>query len=467
MALSVIILAAGKGTRMKSDLPKVLHPLANKPIVEHIIDTVKAIDAQSINLVYGHGADLLKQALSHHELNWCLQAEQLGTGHAVMQAQEHINDEDDVMILVGDAPLISAETLKKLATVKQECDLALLTVDLDDPNGMGRIVRDANEGYNIKAIVEHKDATQAQREIKEINTGMMVMGGADLKRWLGNLSSDNAQNEYYLTDLIAMAAAEGKSIQAAQPDWAREVEGINNRAQLASLERAYQLRQAQTLMHEGVHIADPARIDVRGSLKVGKDVSIDVNAVFEGDVILGNKVTIGPNCVLKNCVIGDECKIEAFSHIEQAKLASQCNIGPYARLRPGSDLSEGAKIGNFVEVKKATIGKGSKVNHLSYIGDAEVGEGVNIGAGTITCNYDGVNKFKTQIHDGVFVGSNSSLVAPVTIEKGATIGAGSTITKSVDAEHLAIARGKQRNIAGWQKPQKKTPEKTPERNKNK
>jgi bifunctional UDP-N-acetylglucosamine pyrophosphorylase/glucosamine-1-phosphate N-acetyltransferase len=452
MSLSVIILAAGKGTRMKSSLPKVLHKIAGKPMVEHIIDTAKELDCQSLNLVYGHGADLLKSALDHHQVNWCLQAEQLGTGHAVQQAVEFIKDDEDVMILVGDAPLISADTLRRLVAAKTSADLALLTVHLDDPTGMGRIVRD---GDNIKAIVEHKDASDAQREIKEINTGMMLMSGSDLKRWLGALSNDNAQGEYYLTDVIEMAANEGLTIKAAHPVWEREVEGVNNRVQLSSLESAYQLRTAEALMMDGVSLADPRRIDVRGSLTVGQDVTIDINAVFEGEVTIGNNVSIGPNCVLKNCTIGDGSSIEAFSLIEDASVATNCIIGPYARLRPGADLHNGAKVGNFCEVKKSVIGEGSKVNHLTYIGDAEIGKGVNVGAGTITCNYDGVNKFKTIISDGVFVGSNSSLVAPVSIGENATVGAGSVVTKDVNAEELAIARGKQRSIAGWERPKKK------------
>jgi bifunctional UDP-N-acetylglucosamine pyrophosphorylase/glucosamine-1-phosphate N-acetyltransferase len=437
---------------MKSSLPKVLHKIAGKPMVEHIIDTAKELDCQSLNLVYGHGADLLKTALDDHQVNWCLQAEQLGTGHAVQQAVEHIKDDEDVMILVGDAPLISADTLRRLVDAKASADLALLTVHLDDPTGMGRIVRD---GDNIKAIVEHKDASDAQREIKEINTGMMLMAGSDLKRWLGALSNDNAQGEYYLTDVIEMAANEGLTIRAAHPVWEREVEGVNNRVQLSSLECAYQLRNAEALMIEGVSLADPHRIDVRGSLTVGQDVTIDINAVFEGNVTIGNNVSIGPNCVLKNCTIGDGSVIEAFSLIEDATVANSCTIGPYARLRPGADLHNGAKVGNFCEVKKSVIGEGSKVNHLTYIGDAEIGKGVNVGAGTITCNYDGVNKFKTIISDGVFVGSNSSLVAPVSIGTNATVGAGSVVTKDVNAEELAIARGKQRSIAGWERPKKK------------
>jgi len=454
MALSVIILAAGKGTRMKSSLPKVLHKIAHKPMVEHIIDKVYALDCKNINLVYGHGGDLLKKELAQHKVNWCLQADQLGTGHAVMQAVDNVKDDDDVLILVGDAPLISSITLSKLVDAKKDADLALLTVNLEDPTGMGRIVRDANNQDNITAIVEHKDATEEQRCIQEINTGMMIMQGGDLKRWLGKLSSDNSQNEYYLTDVIEMAAKEGKRIASAQPQWHREVEGVNNRAQLASLERAYQVRKANDLMQNGVSLADPHRIDIRGALITGEDVFIDINAIFEGDVTLGNNVNIGPNCVLKNTTVGDNTNIEAFSLLENAKVASSCSVGPYARLRPGADLHEGAKVGNFVEIKKATIGKGSKVNHLSYIGDASIGQNANIGAGTITCNYDGVNKFKTEIGNGVFIGSNSSLVAPVTISDGATVGAGSTITKSVDADNLSVARGKQRNISGWQKPTK-------------
>ncbi len=452
MAFSVIILAAGKGTRMKSALPKVLHPVGGIPMVQRIINTVDALEARSIQLVYGHGADQLQAAVKGDNLNWCLQAEQLGTGHAVQQAVPHIQDDENVMILVGDAPLIQQQTLSRLLAVKEDADLALLTVELDDPTGMGRIVR---ENDNITAIVEHKDATDAQRAIKEINTGMMVMAGGDLKRWLGQLKNDNAQGEFYLTDVIAMAAAEGKTIRAAHPDSAIEVEGINNRAQLANIERALQHRQAHALMMDGVSLADPARIDIRGTLTTGYDVYIDINAVVKGKVTLGNNVVIGPNCVLIDCEIGDNTVIDANSIIEEATVGENCSVGPFARLRPGAKMLTKSKVGNFVEMKKATLGEGAKANHLTYLGDAEVGANANIGAGTITCNYDGVNKSKTQIGENAFIGSNSSLVAPVSIGAGATVGAGSVITTNVEESALAVARGKQRNIANWPRPQKK------------
>ena len=452
MAFSVVILAAGKGTRMRSALPKVLHPLAGKPMVQHIIDTVQQLGADNIHLVYGHGADQLKAALAHNDLNWCLQAEQLGTGHAVQQAVPAIGDDEDVLILVGDAPLIKRETLEQLLKVKQQADIALLTVELDDPTGMGRIIRDSD---NITAIVEHKDATDAQRQIREINTGMMIMAGRDLKAWLSGLSNNNAQGEYYLTDVIGMAAEQGKTIKAAHPSSAIEVEGVNNRLQLSRLERAYQIEHAQDLLLAGVTLRDPARFDLRGELTHGEDVVIDINVIIEGKVSLGNNVVIGPNCVLKNAVIGDGSVIEANSIIEDANVAAQCNVGPFARLRPGAVLHDKAKVGNFVEMKKSVLGKGSKANHLTYLGDAVVGEGANIGAGTITCNYDGVNKSKTEIGDGAFIGSNSSLVAPVSIGAMATVGAGSVVTSSVADGQLAVARGKQRNIDGWQRPKKR------------
>lgn len=452
MTFSVVILAAGKGTRMKSSLPKVLHPIGGKPMVQHIIDTVRQIGAHSINLIYGHEAEQLQNALAQNQLNWCLQAQQLGTGHAVQQAVPHLNDEHDVLILVGDAPLIKPATLEKLLKVKQSSDLALLTVQLDDPSGMGRIIR-SNE--QISAIVEHKDASAEQLLINEINTGMMVMSAKDLKRWLAALNNNNSQGEYYLTDVIAMAAREGKNIQAAQPSQAVEVEGINNRMQLAKIERAFQADQANDLMSKGVTLRDPQRFDLRGDLVVGQDITIDINVVIEGTVSIGSNVTIGPNCVLIDCEIADGVVIEANSIIEQATVGEHCTVGPFARLRPGSVLLEKSKVGNFVELKKTTLGYGSKANHFTYLGDTTVGDKVNIGAGTITCNYDGVNKSKTLIGDGAFIGSNSSLVAPVSIGKNATVGAGSTITKSIEDNELAIARAKQRNINGWQRPIKK------------
>ncbi|MEW9799697.1 bifunctional UDP-N-acetylglucosamine diphosphorylase/glucosamine-1-phosphate N-acetyltransferase GlmU [Alteromonas sp. CYL-A6] len=454
MAFSVIILAAGKGTRMKSSLPKVLHPIGGVPMVQRIINTVQSLDADNIHLVYGHGGDQLKAQVQGDNLTWCLQEEQLGTGHAVQQAIDGIKDNEDVLILVGDAPLISAQTLTRLKAVKSQCDLALLTVELDDPTGMGRIVR---KDDNITAIVEHKDATDEQKAIREINTGMMMMAGADLKRWLGALKNDNAQGEYYLTDVIAMAASEGKRIQSAQPDAPEEVEGINNRVQLARLERVFQRNQAEALMMNGVSMSDPARVDIRGEVKTGQDVSIDVNFVAIGTVIIGNNVTIGPNCVLKDCDIGDNCVIEANTLIDQANVGEGCSVGPFARLRPGAVMHHGAKVGNFVEMKKAVLGEGAKANHLTYLGDAEVGKNANIGAGTITCNYDGVNKSKTRIGENAFIGSNSSLVAPVSIGAGATVGAGSTITADVEDEALAVARNKQRNITGWRRPVKRDP----------
>jgi bifunctional UDP-N-acetylglucosamine pyrophosphorylase / glucosamine-1-phosphate N-acetyltransferase len=452
MTCSVVILAAGKGTRMKSTLPKVLHPIGGKPMVQHIIDTVRQVGATNINLVYGHGADQLQHALIHNELNWCLQAEQLGTGHAVQQAVPYLADNEDVLILVGDAPLIKAATLEQLLKIKQQADLALLTVHLDDPTGMGRIIRN---GEQVSAIVEHKDATDAQRLITEINTGMMVMGGKDLKRWLSQLNSNNAQGEFYLTDVIEMAANEGKVIKASHPTSATEVEGINNRMQLAKIERAFQTEQANDLMSKGVTLLDPQRFDLRGDLVVGQDIVIDVNVVIEGTVSIGSNVKIGPNCLLIDCTIADGTVVEANSIIEQAQVAENCTIGPFARLRPGTQILEGAKVGNFVELKKTILGLGSKANHFTYLGDTTVGSKVNIGAGTITCNYDGVNKARTEIGDGAFIGSNSSIVAPVSIGKNATVGAGSTITKSIADEELAIARAKQRNITGWQRPTKK------------
>lgn len=453
MALTTVILAAGKGTRMRSKLPKVLHPVANKPMVQHVIDNALSLGANTTNLVYGHGGELLKEHLAHNDVNWVLQAEQLGTGHAVAQAKEHIANDDTVLILYGDVPLTKKSTLEALLDVTPSKGLAILTVNLDDPSGYGRIER---KDGNIVGIVEQKDANPEQLKITEINSGIMTVNGGLLRDWLGRLSNNNAQGEYYLTDIVAMAHADGVEITSAQPSDLMEVEGANNRVQLAALERAYQAWQAEDLMLNGASLADPARIDVHGEVTTGRDVQIDVNVVFEGKVVLGDDVVIGPNCVLKDCEIGDGVVIKANSIVEEAKVAAKCTLGPFARLRPGAIMEEDSHIGNFVEMKKTRLGKGSKANHLTYLGDTEVGEKVNIGAGTITCNYDGVNKSKTIIGDNAFIGSNSSLVAPVEIGQTATIGAGSVVTANVAEQQLAVSRAKQRNIDGWQRPVKKS-----------
>lgn len=450
-AMSVVILAAGKGTRMYSDLPKVLHPLAGKPMVQHVIDAAMAIAAQHVHLVYGHGGDLLKQTLSDQALNWVLQAEQLGTGHAMQQAAPYFADDEDILMLYGDVPLISPATLQHLLQAKPQGGIGLLTVKLDDPSGYGRIVRDNGA---VVGIVEHKDANDEQRRINEINTGILVANGKDLRRWLSRLNNDNTQGEYYITDIIAMAAAEGRSVVAVHPARLSEVEGVNNRLQLASLERVYQREQADRLLLAGVMLLDPSRFDLRGELRHGRDVTIDANVVLEGQVTLGDRVKIGVGCVINNAVIGDDCEISPYSVLEDAVLEANCTIGPFARLRPGAALEEGAHVGNFVELKKARLGKGSKAGHLSYLGDADIGAGVNIGAGTITCNYDGANKHKTIIGDDVFVGSDTQLVAPVEVAAGATIAAGTTVMKDVDGAHLVYNRKEQNQKAGWQRPAK-------------
>ncbi|CAB0150888.1 Bifunctional protein GlmU [Pseudidiomarina piscicola] len=453
MALSVVVLAAGKGTRMRSALPKVLHPVAHKPMVQHVIDSARQLDSSTIHVIYGHGAEALLERLGGQQLNFVEQAEQLGTGHAVQQIIPHVKDDEHVLILYGDVPLTRVETLQELVAAGQQTELALLTVTLPDPSGYGRILRD--ESGKITGIVEQKDATAEQLKVTEANTGMMLAQGKSLKRWLAQLSNDNAQGEYYLTDIVAMAASEGVAIASTQPKDIHEVEGANNRVQLAALERAYQHRQAEQLMLDGATLLDPARVDVRGTVAIANDVTVDVNVIFEGNVELGEGVVIESHCILRNCHIAAGTRINSHSIVEEADIAENCEVGPYARLRPGSVLRQGAKVGNFVEMKKTHLGKGSKANHLTYLGDAIIGEGVNIGAGTITCNYDGVNKSTTEIDDGAFIGSNSSLVAPVRVGKQATVGAGSTITKSLEDNELGIARGKQRNIAGWQRPKTK------------
>ncbi|WP_205950915.1 bifunctional UDP-N-acetylglucosamine diphosphorylase/glucosamine-1-phosphate N-acetyltransferase GlmU [Pantoea stewartii] len=451
-AMSVVILAAGKGTRMYSDLPKVLHTLAGKPMVQHVIDAAKGLGAQQVHLVYGHGGDQLKATLTDSAVNWVLQAEQLGTGHAMQQAAQHFADDEDIMMLYGDVPLISEETLQRLRDAKPEGGVGLLTVVLDNPTGYGRIVR---ENGTIVGIIEQKDASPAQLSINEINTGILIANGGDLKRWLAKLTNNNAQGEYYVTDIIALAHQEGRVINAVHPARNSETDGVNNRLQLATLERTYQQEQAEKLLLAGVMLRDPARFDLRGTLQHGRDVEIDVNVIIEGQVTLGNRVKIGAGCVIKNSVIGDDSEISPYSVIEDANLATDCTVGPFARLRPGSELAQAAHVGNFVEMKKARLGKGSKAGHLSYLGDAEIGANVNIGAGTITCNYDGANKFKTVIGDNVFVGSDTQLVAPVSVAAGATIAAGTTVMKDISTADLVYNRKEQNHKSGWQRPQKK------------
>lgn len=455
MTLAVVTLAAGKGSRMKSDLPKVLHKLAGKPMLAHVLHSAAQLPQARLHVVIGHGAEAVKEQITGFPVSWALQAEQKGTGHAVAMAMPEVAPDATVLVLYGDVPLIRTDTLQKLLDETHDGHaLALLTVELADPTGYGRIVRD--DAGNIQAIVEHKDASAEQHKIREVNTGILAVSARLLNEWLPKLSANNAQGEYYLTDIIAMAVDNGVAVRAIHPHDEHEVQGVNDRLQLAALERVYQRGLADELMRAGVSLADPARIDVRGSLKVGNDVVIDVGCVFEGEVVLEDGVHIGPYCVIKNSRIGAGTEVEAYSHLDAAVTADACHIGPYARLRPGADLHTGAKVGNFCEVKKSVIGEGSKVNHLTYIGDASIGRNANIGAGTITCNYDGVNKFKTEIGDEAFIGSNSSLVAPVSIGAGATVAAGSVVTKDVGAQELAVARGKQRNVEGWQRPQKKS-----------
>ena len=452
--LNIVILAAGKGTRMKSDLPKVLHTLAGKPLLEHVLLTSRALKSKgSLNVVVGYGAEQVEAELGADDVRFILQEQQLGTGHAVQQALPHIDPKATVLILYGDVPLINSTTLNKLIDHASPNTLALLTLTLEDPTGYGRIER--NDTGDVIAIVEQKDANTEQQAIKEINTGIMAVSGQHLHAWLPQLSNKNAQDEYYLTDLIAIAKQHNVSIHTEQADNEWGVLGVNDRVQQAQLERHYQLQQARQLMRDGLTLLDPNRFDCRGEFSVGNDVVIDVNCVFEGKNVIGNNVTIGPNCTIKNAIIGDNCIIKANTVIEDAVMADNCEAGPFARLRPKANLKTGAKVGNFVEIKKANIGEGSKVNHLSYIGDAEIGKNVNIGAGTITCNYDGVNKWVTEIEDDVFIGSNNALVAPVKIGQGATTGAGSTISQTVPENQLSVARAKQRNIEGWVRPKKK------------
>lgn len=452
MPLDIVILAAGQGTRMNSSRPKVLHTIAGKSMLQHVIDAAHVFDDAHLHVVIGHGAEHVRQAFKGSSIHWIEQEQQLGTGHAVKQALPFLRPKATALILYGDVPLVNPSTLKQLVLSVDADSMALLTVDLENPSGYGRILRDSDG--RVVDIVEQKDATEEQLRIHEVNTGIMAAPVAGFSRWLPALTNNNAQKEFYLTDIIAMAHADGLCINTQSALSEAEVLGVNDRHQQARLERIYQDKQARALMAQGVTLMDPQRFDCRGQIQAGRDVIIDVNVVFHGLVEIGDNVVIEPNCVISNSRIGDNSHIKANTVIEDAVVGVSVDVGPFARLRPGTVLGNGARIGNFVETKNSVMGANSKANHLAYIGDAEIGDDCNIGAGTITCNYDGANKHKTVIGNDVFVGSNSTLVAPLTIEAGGFVGAGSTVTKTVPAENLAVARGQQRNIAGWQRPEK-------------
>lgn len=450
--LNIVILAAGKGTRMHSDLPKVLHPLAGRPLLGHVIGAARRLNPAKLLVVYGHGGDALPQAFPDRDIVWINQAQQMGTGHAVQQAAPQLDGDGVTLVLYGDVPLIADQTLRTLLDAMRGESVGLLTVDLPDPSGYGRIVRD--EGGAVQAILEHKDADEAMRAIREINTGIMALPTARLKKWLSALRSDNAQGEYYLTDVIAMAVAEGVKVSTCQPRRHWEVLGVNSPAQLAHLERLFQHEVAMGLMERGVRLADPKRIDVRGELICGRDVAIDANCIFEGKVELGDNISVGANCILRDVIVASGTRIAPFSLIEEAQLGHDGRIGPFARIRPGTVLADAVHIGNFVELKNTQVANGSKINHLSYVGDTTVGQRVNIGAGTITCNYDGAHKHRTIIEDDAFIGSDTQLVAPVTVGRGATIGAGATVTRDAPPEQLTLSRVKQVSIPGWKRPTK-------------
>jgi bifunctional UDP-N-acetylglucosamine pyrophosphorylase/glucosamine-1-phosphate N-acetyltransferase len=450
--LAIVILAAGQGTRMNSDLPKVLHTLGEKKLIEHVLETAYTLNPTAIHLVHGHGGEQVQADITNPDLIWVSQIPQLGTGHAVAQALPHISDDALVLVLYGDVPLIDNTTLQTLVELANLESLVLLTVELLNPQGYGRIVRDSQG--NVEHIVEEKEATSEIKQLREVNTGILIVPAAPLRRWLHVLKNDNSQGEYYLTDIIALAVQENMPIHTHSPANIYEVMGVNDRIQLATLERYYQQQQVEQLMRQGVWVRDPARLDIRGTVQVDQEVSIDVNVVLEGQVTLGKGVKIGPNTVIRNAEIADGA--EVFSHcvIENVKIGKNCRIGPFARLRPETVLAEQVHIGNFVEIKKSTVANGSKINHLSYVGDSEVGQRVNIGAGTITCNYDGANKHKTIIGDDVFIGSDTQLVAPVEVSAGATIGAGSTITKNTPANALTLTRVSQKTFTHWRRPVK-------------
>ena len=449
--MNIVILAAGQGKRMHSHLPKVLHPIAGKALAAHVLDTARRLGQSRICLVVGHGGEVVRSALAAADVACAVQEPQLGTGHAVMQALPLLDGEGMTLVLYGDVPLIQAATLQRLVQAAGD-GLAVLTVDLENPKGYGRIIRDS--AGRVQRIVEEKDATPAERLVRETNTGIMALPTVRLQDWLSRLSNDNAQGEYYLTDVVALAVADGVPVHTAQPEGEWEVAGVNSKVQLAELERVYQLRLAHGLLEQGVRLADPARLDVRGQLRCGRDVAIDVGCVFEGEVVLEEAVDIGPYCVLKNVTVKAGARIAAFSHLEGAVVGPDAIVGPYARLRPGTELGAEAHVGNFVELKNSILGPGSKANHLAYVGDATVGQRVNIGAGTITCNYDGANKHRTVIEDDAFIGSDSQLVAPVTVGRGATLGAGTTLTKDAPADSLTVSRARQVSLAGWKRPEK-------------
>ena len=453
MTLEVIVLAAGLGKRMRSDLPKVLHALAGRPLLAHVLDSARALSARRILVVHGHGAEKVREVFAGaDDIDWVLQSEQLGTGHAVQQAASRLSPDADVLIVYGDVPLIRPETLKKLVEASKE-GLAVLTTEPGDPSGYGRVLRDP--AGRLTRIVEEKDATEAEKAVREVNAGFYGVSARRLISWLPRLRNDNAQHEYYLTDIVKLAAADGVAVVGVKTEDACEVAGVNSKKELAALERVVQGREAQRLLEAGVTLADPARIDVRGVVQCGRDVLIDVNCIFEGEVRLGDGVRIGPNCLLKDVTLGAGTEVRAFSQLEDAEVGAGCRIGPYARLRPGTLLAEDVHIGNFVEVKASRLGKGSKANHLAYVGDSEVGSRVNIGAGTITCNYDGVSKHRTVIEDDCFIGSDATLVAPVRIARGSYIGAGSTINKDTPAGQLTVARARQVSLPAWKPPRKK------------
>jgi len=450
--MEVIVLAAGQGKRMRSVLPKVLQPLAAKPMLGHVLDTARALEARRIVVVYGHGGEVVREALDAPDLAWARQDPPQGTGHAVQQAMPLVEDGDTALILYGDVPLIGVPTLQRLMAAAGDRQMALLTVHMADPTGYGRILRDA--AGQVTRIVEEKDATPDERRVTEVNTGILAAPVERLRHWLANLKNDNAQGEYYLTDIIAMAVAEGIQVITTQPDAFEETLGVNNKTQLAELERIHQRNIARGLTDAGVTVIDPARLDVRGQLICGRDVEIDINCVFEGRVELGDGVRIGPNCVIRNATLGAGTKVAAFSQIEDTVMGEACVIGPYARTRPGTVLGADVHLGNFVEVKNSNISDHSKANHLAYVGDADIGKRVNVGAGTITCNYDGANKFRTIIEDDVFIGSDTQLVAPVRVGRGATLGAGTTLSKDAPPEQLTVSRAKQVSVEGWTRPVK-------------